>query len=74
MAIQKKSLIGNMTAAKKAILATNAVSSPVLAKSANVKLAKGRVLSAKVTFAKASFAKLTKATSSSFAKLAKVIT
>jgi hypothetical protein len=53
MSIQKKSLIGNMTAAKKAIIATNVASTtPVVS---SVSLAKGTL--AKGTLAKGTLAK-----------------
>jgi hypothetical protein len=48
MAIQKKSLIGNLTAAKKALIATNVASANPVVTSANL---------AKTTFAKATLAK-----------------
>ena len=54
MAIQKKSLIGNLAAAKKAIVASNVVSSPVLAKSAT------QANTAKLAKAQTQFAKLAK--------------
>ena len=53
MSIQKKSLIGNMTAAKKAIIATNVASSAPAVSS--VSLAKGTL--AKGTLAKGTLAK-----------------
>lgn len=50
MSIEKKSLINNMTATKKALIATNTTASPVVSnKTASIKLpvAASRVLSSK---------------------------